>query len=230
MSPVMDENFLSLSHRATPDSVITFGKIIPLGPTAGPGTFVHATFDGAGTEPIRQYAVPELSTGIWQCRYGPDGARLYYGDRGLRNRYSRAETRTRLVDAAPYADARILPDGSRWALGTRTRNGSSDIYLRRLGNEGPVALPPAPRIPVFRLYPNPSRGGTYLQLLENRTGPLTIALYDAAGGRVWTRQYPKSQTAFDYRLDYAHLAAGTYRCVVRIDGETYSRPLVVLPE
>lgn len=87
-----------------------------------------------------------------------------------------------------------------------------------------------PHIPILFLYPNPTAGGTTIQLENLEENPVSITLYDLTGNQVASvyEGEPDRDGNLEVIWDASELAQGTYLVVVKSGGYQLTERLVVV--
>ncbi|HEY1023341.1 MAG TPA: T9SS type A sorting domain-containing protein, partial [Flavisolibacter sp.] len=75
------------------------------------------------------------------------------------------------------------------------------------------------------LYPNPATVGLVLTLQGRAAGPLDVQVVNAAGQTVFSRRYAAGTN--NLTLNTASLAPGTYRVVLKADGQVQATSLLL---
>ncbi|MES1226277.1 MAG: T9SS type A sorting domain-containing protein, partial [Bacteroidota bacterium] len=79
----------------------------------------------------------------------------------------------------------------------------------------------------FKLYPNPAISTINFQFIDDKTGKLALAAYDASGKMVMNEEVSKDQSLLTKQIDISKLKPGMYYLEIRqADGTKLTRPFV----
>jgi len=79
----------------------------------------------------------------------------------------------------------------------------------------------------FKLYPNPATSTVNLQFIDDKTGKLSIGIYDVNGKLVMNEELSKDQSLMTKQIGVSKLTPGMYYLEIRhADGTKMVRPFV----
>lgn len=116
-----------------------------------------------------------------------------------------------------YTDRQPLPGNNYYRLVQHDHNGARTVSATRV-------VTGATRL-FAGLYPNPATVGLVLTLQGRAAGPLDVQVVNAAGQTVFSRRYAAGTN--NLTLNTASLAPGTYRVVLKADGQVQATSLLL---
>jgi len=91
---------------------------------------------------------------------------------------------------------------------------------------GCTGIRPFRKQPGIRLWPNPGRDDLHVELTLSEPGPVSLALYDALGRKLWKQSREMTAGTEAWRMDMSSLPEGVYLLRVQTGQHILSRQWV----
>jgi hypothetical protein len=93
---------------------------------------------------------------------------------------------------------------------------------------GTVSTTPEAENRQLQVYPNPSAGKCLLTVNNDKTGAITIEVFNMIGNQVLSLRDVKNATDFEKELDLSHLSKGVYIVAFTLNKQTIWKKIVKL--